>query len=341
MARRTVRQSSRGTRYEGSPLTLANMKAAWSGRHPSVAQVGKATGITFPVVHVDMDFEQVLQYKDRYKGETNVLLVGAGVSGELWADHCDSKTIVVAANSAIVPLADRADIFICTEGNGFDLPWYWTETKATRFVSYCNLKNSKRPDTTGIPVERSWHMAGFDPREYFNPTPIPQPTFNSPTNNLYTKYRTYIGCDRESQREWGLLKGPVCYPHLGEGKLQGKRGMAVGTVYVNALHLLAYMGVDKIRSTGFPFCMKEVCHWTEPKFKYVPSRWAPPECFMHVNEIPTMWHFALSAAYAKQIRPVFTKAGVKIKDYSKGLMDIKGIETLMDRINKAPEDVTL
>ncbi len=304
-------------------------------------QVGPKTGMKLPALpgHTAEYMEKILHLKNILEGKENVLFVGAGKSGEAWRDYCNDDTLVVAANSTIMQLADRANIFLCTEGNGYEMAWYFTESKALRVVSYCNLKRPHIPAALRsmeipdqIPIERGWHLAGFNPREYFNPKLLPDERFNDPMRNWYNRYRTYIGCDRHTRREWGLLKGPVCYPG----------NMSIGTVYVNGLHLLAYMGADRIRSIGFDLCQKEgLDHWNQPTFKYKPSRWSPPECFVKINGMPTLWHFALSAAYALKLRPVFEEAGVQIEDHSDGLMQLPGIERLMTHINDQPRDFDL
>lgn len=310
---------------------------------PGVApnSVGPKTGMRLPCFEGNgADFmEKILNLQNILKGWENVLFVGAGKSGEAWEDHCNKDTLVVAANSTIKHLADRANVFLCTEGNGYDLEWFHTETNAIRVVSYCNLKRPHLPNAARamnipdqIPIERGWHLAGFDPREYFNPVQLPDEIINDRLKNLYSKHRTYMGFDRHSKREWGLLKGPVCYPD----------NMSSGTVYVNGLHLLAFMGANKINSIGFEFCQKEeIDHWTEPTFKYRPSRWSPPECFMKINGHPTMWHFAMSASFAMRLMPKFEKAGVTIEDHSEGLMDLPGIENLLQHVHDKPRDFDL
>jgi hypothetical protein len=299
-------------------------------------QLGTRTGFQFPAQPVSyIDFERVLSLENKHPG-ARVLLVGAGPSSRNWEKYHKAGDIIIACNSAILMLADVADYFLCTEGNGYELPWFWTKTKAVPVVSYCNLKWPEKDKrilayaADAIPIERSWHLAGFNPRSYFNPTQIAPEVWNDAERNLYSKYRTFIGVDRYSAREWGLLKGPVCYGQ-----------MSVGTVCVNGAHMAAYMGAGSIASIGFEFHMANGAHAAEPQFKYRPSKWSPPECFIMVNGKPTLWHFALSAAYAVKLRPVFKEAGVDWRDFSGGLQDIPGIESLMSEVHAKPHNVTI
>jgi hypothetical protein len=337
-----------------NPQELLNRRLkgrAYSGpQKPTVQQQhGEISGIYFPPVRCDIDFEAVAQLKDCLAGESNVLLVGGGPSGEKWEDYCDEHTVVMCANSAIKPLAHRANYFLCTEGNGYvydgkarPQDWYWVPGDFTRLVSYCNIKNSPRPHYPGtIAIERAWHLAGFNPREYFNPVPIPGEIFSNLATNWYELYHTYIGCDRFTKREWGLVKGPVVYPWTGQpGK--NTRGMCVGTVGLNAAHLLAYMGVSGYRSVGFPFIMQHnIAHWAEREYRYEASRWVPPECFMTINGVPTIWQFALSAACWKAREADFLAAGVVHEDHSDGLLQLPGIERLMELVNQPPRNLTM
>jgi hypothetical protein len=307
-------------------------------------QRGAKTGFTFPAVGVDwIDFERVCELIGKHAGAT-IYLIGAGPSSKGWREHYREGDILIACNSAILQLADVADYFLCTEGNGYELGWFWTETAAIPVVSYCNLKwPDKEPRSEefarrAIPIERSWHLAGFHPREYFNPARVPEDIWNSYEGNLYAHYgmemgkvkSSFIGVDRYTAKEWGLLKGPVCYGN-----------MSIGTVCVNGAHLACIMGADRLKSIGFELHMADGCHAAEPKFAYKPSKWSPPECFMKVNGKPTLWHFALSAAYAVSLKPVFRAAGMRWDDYSGGLMDIPGIEKLLSEVHKKPHDVTI
>lgn len=285
----------------------------------------RAEGIVFPP-GADFNFAEIEKWKDFLDDENEVLLVGGGPSGAAWEDYCDCDTPLMVCNSAIIPTADRADFMVCTESSGWRLPWTRTKTNATKFLSYKAMAHLAGVE--GVPVERSWHLAGFDPREYFNNRKVPDKVWNSDSMNLYKKHKSWVGMDSKSRREWGLIKGPLCYPF----------NMSIGTVLLNALHLLAYMGARHVTILGFELHMGEGQHWAEPEFEYVSSKWAPKECFINVNGMPTMWHFAMSAAYVNQLKRVFKEAGMTWTDKSGGLLSVPGIESLMDEINNPPKD---
>lgn len=279
-----------------------------------------------------IQMDRILAYRDIHKGADNVLLVGAGPSGERWQEHVDDNTIVVACNSAIAHLADRADYFLCTEATAclyeHTMRWYLTKGDFIRIVSYKNMEHSEDAeiDLDAVPIERGWHYAGFNPREYVNPVQLDADVINS-GQLPYRKYSSKIGFDQNNRREWGLLKGTPCYPF----------NQSIGTVFIQGLHLLAYMGVKHVTTIGFPFTGD---HWTD-NYRYAPTRWSPPECFIKVNGMATIWHFALSAAWARILQPVFSSAGFSWTDHSGGLMDILGIENLYHLLPDEPSDIEI
>ncbi len=78
----------------------------------------------------------------------HVLIVGCGPSGEDWYTHHNGDTTLIACNSAIVPLAKDADMFMCLENLGWanegkgdvGFPWIHTETDALKVIDQKNLE---------------------------------------------------------------------------------------------------------------------------------------------------------------------------------------------------------
>lgn len=271
-----------------------------------------------------IDWFEIAKYKDYLCGRP-VLFIGNGPSAEKWHDYWTDETFVIAANGAIEWTKMWADMFLCTEATGHMLPWYYTPVRhgALRVVSGCNM-SAAPDDQPAIAVERGWWCWGWKPRVYFDNDE------HDRAGSLYQLRNSSWGYDYSSRKCWGLLKGPICYPG----------NMSIGTVLVNGLHLAAYMGATEINSVGFDLCMEKGHHWHEPKFRYGTSKWVRKECYMRVNGKPTIWHFALSAAYALDfVKPQLAAAGCYWEDHSDGLLQERGITQLMEFLYSVPADV--
>jgi hypothetical protein len=271
-----------------------------------------------------LDLAAILGYKDYLKGADNVLFVGAGPSGVDWERHCDKNTVVMTCNSAITGVGARADIFFTCEAGAYTMPWYYHGAGQLRFAARANLSHDPRcfhHQEKTVSIERSWHIAGFDPREYVNRLRLTKTQFLDP-ELPYNKHSN-TGIDPWDYREYGLLKGPVC-----------KDRFSIGTGCLQGLHLLGYFGCRKVRMIGFDLCWDDTQHWSEPDFQYQPSRWTPPDCFVEFAGHKTMWHFLLSAAFVCSLFPVFLCAGMEIENLGGGLLDEPGIETLLRYIGR-------
>ena len=284
-----------------------------------IAQAYKRSGSGAPI-----DWFAVQKLQDTLRGR-RVLFVGNAPSAKDWRDYCSADTYVVAANGAIEQLKDRADMFLTPESTAHSLPWYYTPVKpgAIRVVSGCNL-SAVVDSQPAIAVERGWWCWGWKPRVYFDNE------VHNPSGTLYKLKNSSWGFDHATGKCWGLLKGPICYPG----------NMSIGTVLVNGLHLLAFMGADDIHTIGFDLCMAAGHHWNDSSFKFGTSRWIRKECYIKVNGKPTIWHFALSAAYALDfVKPKLHESGCSWIDHSSGLLQEDGIEGLMEYVYSTPTDV--
>lgn len=271
-----------------------------------------------------IDWFEIQDYKDSLRGR-RVLMVGNAPSAKDWREYCTPDTYVIACNGAIEMLKDRADMFLTPESTAHSLGWYFTPVKygAVRVVSGCNVA-AARDNQHAVAVERGWWCWGWKPRVYFDDE------VHDSAGSLYKLKNSSWGYDYSTGKCWGLLKGPICYPG----------NMSIGTVLVNGLHLAAFMGADDVHTIGFDLCMAGGHHWNEPHFKFGTSKWIRKECYMRVNGKPTIWHFALSAAYAMDfVRPRLEAAGCHWEDHSDGLLQEAGIAQLMEYVYSCPADV--
>jgi len=226
------------------------------------------------------------------------LLVGCGPSGENWRDYCDDDTIVIAFNSAIVHLADRADYFLVVENLGHDIaqrfPWLMTET---------------HPDCVKLISDKTCRKLGLEqhviPGLVSNITRrmIPDdPDWTFATAALYT--------------------GPMCMPRF-----------SVGTVLMQGIHWACQLPhVDEIHSIGCPLCWADRQHWTEEANPYKPgaSFYLQDKVFIKVNDRDTIWQWAMSAAYLASIRDSLPKPW---HDHSDGLLQIPNMADGMQYFN--------
>lgn len=112
---------------------------------------------------------------------------------------------------------------------------------------------------------------------------------------------------------------PVIYPDS-----------SVGTVLWYVLHMIdigTLPGRDgEVHLCGFPLCFPDgVQHWTEERLPYRvgASHYMPPEVFVTVNGLPTIWQFLQAAAFVDLTPWPFT-----LINHSGGLLDIPGIGDL-------------
>jgi hypothetical protein len=270
----------------------------------------------------------IFDLKGLFAGQPNCLIVGGGPSGKDWEKQCDSKTFVIACNGAIQKLHKRANMFICTEVTGYRLGWIKTQLNDSAIRVFHKISTNRKGVPPAIPIVRSYHMAGFNPREYVNSRPIIEDQWNS-------KYNWYTclgrnpkhGVDFNTRIEAGLIKGPVT---MLSPELDPMRRQATGTVVLQALHLACYMGFIETRTIGADFSLHKGHHWftDEPSLTYTKgaTKWSPDDNFITVNGLPTVWFFAMGAAICAKKRLDFLKAGMTWRDMSDGLLQQPRIE---------------
>ena len=131
---------------------------------------------------------------------------------------------------------------------------------------------------------------------------------------------------KNSDTPYDRPETPIIYPKS-----------SVGTVLYYILQMLTsdigtepywLSRIDEVHLVGFPLCfLDDVQHWTEAHKPYTvnASYYMPPEVFVTVNSIATLWQFAMAAAYVRSIKWPF-----EIINHGGGLLDIPGIERMWD-----------
>lgn len=257
----------------------------------------------------------IAEMKDTWKGES-ALFVGCGpLSGHKWKEMNWSPRIL-AANSSIVHLRGMADEMICVESVGWGMDWMRDPSYRQPRIVNSKLREASRglaegDATTWCYVDRNemdemrrWEM-DRDPREYGG----------------------------------GLMDGSLVFPYF-----------SLGTVCFQGLHYLCYKGVTHADSVGFDFCFADDGreHWTEDARPFSAARekeWinVTKDCWItvsyHGRKYPTIWAFAMSAAWCAKMRRYFKRAGMTWTDHSDGLLQIPGIEQLEQYKDDPPHDV--
>lgn len=272
----------------------------------------------------------ILDLKGKYSGE--VLLVGNGPSGKGWEAYSKDKPIAVV--NRVLEAIPTCDFFICMEADGYKLPWFNIHSEGLRIIHQQNIRYAPNlPQMDKIyGCVRSWHLAGFDPLEYIGKKPIPESLWES-SDNWYKRYKTFWGVAVADRYEFGFLKGPVSI-------VDGVK-ISVGTVLLNSLHLLSFMGFKKIHLVGFDLWFKDdTQHWLggKPYYKGC-SKWFPDKQFIKINGVDTLWFLAMSAAYCKHIIKVLSTHGIEVINHSGGLLELPGIENLLDHIDGEPFNI--
>lgn len=249
--------------------------------------------------------------KDHWHGR-NVFLLGCGLNGEKWQEYIEPDELLLCTNSSFPIVGHRADAFITVETSAYEFAW-------------ARYTHPERYSLKFIHQDALVKIVRGHPGILQDNAPI------VPINRArgYRNVPLILSADLREYKD-GLITGPLCYP-----------GYSTGTVLLQGLHLARYLGAKRVRSIGFGFV--GFGHWTTDEQDYHPNQsfYLPQEVFVKVAGRETFWEFAMSASICKRWRPAIEARGMEWIDYSGGLMDVPGIERLIEVGMARPGEVNL